>query len=50
MQEAAALGAERWAAMSDRARASVAGHTLGSGAARFLDGVQTALSHAEVRT
>ena len=50
MQNAATLGAERWVEMSDRARMSVAGHTLSTGAVRFLDGVQAALSHAEVRT
>jgi glycosyltransferase involved in cell wall biosynthesis len=48
MQHAAALSAERWAEMSASARASVAGHSLGVGAARFLDGVQAA-SEAEVR-
>lgn len=49
MHDAAALSAEQWAEMSGRARASVAGHSLGAGAARFFDGVQAA-SEAEART
>ena len=46
MQQAAALSAVEWTRMRDCARASVAGHTLGAGASRFLEGVAAALNPA----
>lgn len=49
MREAAALSERDWREMSSRARAAVSGHTLGAGAARFLEGVKAAMPHAEVR-
>ena len=43
MRSAASLAEPQWRAMSERARASVAHHTLANGARRFLDGVTAAL-------
>jgi glycosyltransferase involved in cell wall biosynthesis len=43
MAQAAALSETDWRAMSRHARASVAAHTLGDGAARFLAGVDAAV-------
>ena len=43
MRSAASLTERQWCAMSERARASVAHHTLANGARRFLDGVNAAL-------
>lgn len=43
MRSAASLTEPQWRAMSERARASVAHHTLAHGARRFLDGVDAAL-------
>ena len=48
MREAAALSSTEWCAMSDRARASVSDHSLGTGARRFQAGVQAALHSVEV--
>lgn len=42
MREAASLDEARWQAMSRKARASVAGHSLADGARRFLTGVAEA--------
>jgi glycosyltransferase involved in cell wall biosynthesis len=43
MAQAATLSETDWRAMSRHARASVAGHSLSDGAARFLDGVDMAI-------
>ncbi len=48
MTEAARLSAVEWRQMSAQARASVRSHTLPTGAARFLDGVDAAMRQRTV--
>jgi glycosyltransferase involved in cell wall biosynthesis len=45
MIQAATLNEDEWSAMSRRARASVADHSLANGASRLLAGVDRALGH-----
>ena len=49
MKQAARLNGDEWSSMSRRARSSVADHSLPTGAARLLGGVDQALSQAQGR-
>lgn len=50
MKDAATLSGPAWSAMRDRARASIARHTLADGARRFLDAATAAMHPRPVAT